>query len=249
MLVSQHNPALQDISESLSNSLDRGGSGGMRAALNMGGNKITNLGPGVNPTDAATVAQAGTGSVPAGVVMDFAGAAAPTGYLMCYGQEVDRTAYSLLFAAIGTTYGAGNGTTTFNLPDARGRVTAGKDDMGGTAAGRLTAAVVGAGLGAAGGEESHTLTTAEIPAHTHTGATASAGDHTHLVDEGSFGGGGGGSLTSGDDYTNVVANQSTTSVAGAHTHTLTIDSSGGGGGAHNITQPTIVFNKIIRTGI
>lgn len=95
--------------------------------------------------------------VPAGCVMPFAGATPPDGWLLCYGQAVSRTSYSDLFAAIGTTYGAGDGSTTFNLPDLRGRVAAGKDDMGGSAAGRLTSAVSGATLGASGGEQSHTL--------------------------------------------------------------------------------------------
>jgi microcystin-dependent protein len=94
--------------------------------------------------------------VPAGCVMPFAGATPPDGWLLCYGQAVSRTSYSDLFAAIGTTYGAGDGSTTFNLPDLRGRVAAGKDDMGGSAANRITNAVsgiIGTTLGAAGGDE------------------------------------------------------------------------------------------------
>lgn len=56
-----------------------------------------------------------------GMVIPFAGAAAPSGWLLCDGAAVSRTTYARLFTVIGTTYGAGNGTTTFNLPDARGR--------------------------------------------------------------------------------------------------------------------------------
>ena len=84
---------------------------------------------------------------------------------------VSRATYSDLFAAIGTTYGAGDGSTTFNLPDLRGRVAAGRDDMGGSAANRITnggSGIVGTTLGAAGGAETHTLTTAQIPSHSHT---------------------------------------------------------------------------------
>lgn len=77
------------------------------------------------------------GGVPTGVVQPFAGSTSPTGWLLCAGQAVSRSTYADLFGAIGTTYGAGDGTTTFNLPDLRGRVVAGKDDMGGTAANRL----------------------------------------------------------------------------------------------------------------
>ncbi|MDT9105773.1 phage tail protein, partial [Escherichia coli] len=75
-----------------------------------------------------------------GTVLDFAGTTAPNGWLMCYGQAVSRTTYPNLFAAVGTTFGAGDGATTFNLPDARGRAVIGKDDMGGAAANRVTTA-------------------------------------------------------------------------------------------------------------
>ena len=67
-----------------------------------------------------------------GEVVPFAGSTAPAGALFCYGQTVSRTTYAGLFAVIGTTYGVGDGSTTFNLPDLRGRVAAGKSDMGGS---------------------------------------------------------------------------------------------------------------------
>lgn len=83
-----------------------------------------------------------------GEVVPFAGPTAPAGALFCYGQAVSRTSYAGLFAVISTTYGAGDGSTTFNLPDLRGRVAAGKDDMGGSAAGNLSGGgVLGAALG------------------------------------------------------------------------------------------------------
>jgi microcystin-dependent protein len=72
-----------------------------------------------------------------GTVLDFAGAVAPAGWLLCDGSSVSRTTYANLFSVIGTTHGSGDGSTTFSLPDGRGRVIAGKGDMGGTAAGRL----------------------------------------------------------------------------------------------------------------
>lgn len=106
------------------------------------------------------------GMAPTGVVLPFAGASAPTGWLLCYGQAVSRTTYADLFTALGTTYGTGDGSTTFTLPDLRGRVAGGKDNMGGTAASRLTtggAGVDGATLGAAGGAQTHTLTNAQLP--------------------------------------------------------------------------------------
>lgn len=116
-----------------------------------------------------------------GTILDFAGNTAPNGWLLCYGQAISRAAYPNLFAKIGTTFGAGDGATTFNVPDARGRAAIGKDDMGGTAAGRVTAAgggIAAATLGATGGAEAHALTTAQMPAHTHPNTLTDPG-HTH----------------------------------------------------------------------
>jgi len=106
----------------------------------------------------------------AGMVMPYAGSAAPSGWLLAYGQDVSRTTYSGLFSAIGTTYGSGDGSTTFTLPDLRGRTVAGQDNMGGTSADRLTnqtGGLNGDTLGATGGSETHTLTEAQLPAHSH----------------------------------------------------------------------------------
>jgi hypothetical protein len=109
---------------------------------------------------------------PVGAVTAFAGSVAPTSWLLCAGQAVSRTVYAPLFAVIGTTYGSGDGSTTFNLPDLRGRTVAGEDDMGGTAANRLTSGgsgITGTTLGSTGGSETVTLTSAQsgVPAHSH----------------------------------------------------------------------------------
>lgn len=77
-------------------------------------------------------------TIPSGMLAPFAGTTAPSGWFLCYGQAVSRTTYAALFTAIGTVYGIGDGSTTFNLPDLRGRTIAGVDDMGGSAASRLT---------------------------------------------------------------------------------------------------------------
>lgn len=242
--ASQHNPPLEDIATALTGSLPRNGSAGMLANLAMGGKKITGLAPGTDPTDAVAKSQIDN-FFPVGIIVDFAGSSAtvPANWLLCYGQAVSRATYAALFACIGTTYGAGDSTTTFNLPDYRGRVAAGKDDMGGTSANRLTGqtgGVNGDNLAATGGTETHTLTTAQLAAHNHTGSTASAGSHSHTMPTATTTGGV--TAISGQSSTGGTL---TTSTDGAHTHTVTINDSGGGT-AHNNVQPTIILNKIIR---
>lgn len=97
----------------------------------------------------------GNGYKEIGEVYDYAGTTAPNGSLFCDGASLLRTSYTALFAVIGTTYGAADGTH-FNIPDIRGRVVAGQDDMGGVSANRLTSPLNGDTLGATGGTESHT---------------------------------------------------------------------------------------------
>jgi microcystin-dependent protein len=105
-------------------------------------------------------------ATPIGALQVFAGAAAPYGWLLCQGQAVSRALYARLYAVIGTTYGAGDGSTTFAVPDLRGRTIFGVD----AGAGRLTGAATGgfnATLGATGGEQSHQITANEVGSHAH----------------------------------------------------------------------------------
>jgi microcystin-dependent protein len=172
----------------------------------------------------AAIPPPASGGTPVGSVIDYAGAAAPTGWLLCYGQAVSRATYSDLFTAISTVYGSGDGSTTFNLPDLRGRVTAGQDDMGGTSANRLTnqsGGIEGDTLGATGGAETHTLTTAQLAVHSH--------NYTYTAG----GAAGGGGLESGTFSTPVS----------------TPTTNAGSGEAHNNVQPTLILNKIIYTGV
>jgi len=97
-------------------------------------------------------------AIPAGVIEMFGGSTAPTGYLLCDGSAVSRTTYSKLFTAIGTTYGSGDGSTTFNVPNLKGKVAVGKD----------SADTSFDALGETGGEKTHTLTVTEMPSHRHT---------------------------------------------------------------------------------
>ncbi len=106
--------------------------------------------------------------------MPFFGSTAPnTSFALPFGQAISRTTYATLFTLLSTTYGIGDGSTTFNIPDLRGRFLAGKDDMGGSAASRLTTAggaVDGATLGATGGVQNITLAANQIPTLTSTNA-------------------------------------------------------------------------------
>jgi microcystin-dependent protein len=97
-----------------------------------------------------------TSGFQAGFISAYAGSTAPAGWLLCYGQAISRTTYAALFSAIGTAFGAGDGSTTFGLPDLRGRLPVGRDDMGTVAANRVTNAgsgIAGTTLGASGGDQ------------------------------------------------------------------------------------------------
>lgn len=106
--------------------------------------------------------------IPAGCVMWKASTNVPTGWLECNGAAVSRTTYATLFTDLGTTYGSGDGSTTFNLPNQERRVIVGK---GGTGTATLANTI-----GSTGGAETHTLDTTQIPAHTHTYSLVSAGN-------------------------------------------------------------------------
>lgn len=212
--------------------------------------------------------------VPVGSGMEFWGDTAPAGWLFCYGQAVSRTTYAKLFAVLDVAHGAGNGTTTFNLPDKRGRASAGKDDMGGTSANRLTGLAGGVNgdiLGAVGGAEAHVLTIAQLPSHNHGGTSGGqSANHTHLV-SGSTAAGGShnhsiSARTGGDGAGAVGANTNGgatfyTNEGGSHAHSMSFQSgtvsvghthsipAQGSGTAHNTLPPTIICNYIIYAGV
>jgi len=136
----------------------------------------------------------------------------PDGWLLCRGQAVSRTTYSALYTLLGDTYGAGDGSTTFNLPDLQGNVPVGYDS---------TQSEFDA-LGETGGAKTHTLTEAEMPAHTHDAATGN-----FLVNDPNV-----------SDFSDSGTANGTVASATAST---------GGGGAHNNLQPYIALNFIIKT--
>lgn len=183
-------------------------------------------------------------AVPPGTPQPFAGATIPPGFLLCFGQAISRTTYSRLFSAISTVWGVGDGSTTFNLPDFRGIVLAGADNMGGVAAGRLS----GYSLGIAGGTQSVTLTSAQIPAHTHnfSGSTGNdTPDHTHLALQSAATTVGPGSATG---FAAAPTSQATGGASTRHTHPFsgTTDNGTGGSGSHPNVQPTAAVNIMIR---
>jgi microcystin-dependent protein len=168
--------------------------------------------------------------VPAGTVLPYAGSNAPTGFLFCQGQAVSRTTYADLFAAIGTTFGAGDGSTTFNLPNLEGRVPAGKE----ATATRLTSGVSGVDggtLGATGGDQ-------RMHQHTH-GVT----DPGHAHNDNSLNVSGIGSVIT--NYTGGGNTLWRTLTTGGATTGISIQNAGSGN-AQNV-QPTIVLNYVIAT--
>lgn len=104
-------------------------------------------------------------SFPVGVILPYAATTTPAGWLQCNGNEVSRTTYSQLFAVIGTKYGLGNGTTTFNLPNLKRKFLVGYDPADSSLR-----------VADTGGEETHVLTVQELPAHTHAFTPELSGD-------------------------------------------------------------------------
>lgn len=194
-------------------------------------------------------------TIPIGASVDFWGTSAPnSSFVLPYGQAISRTTYATLFSMFSTTYGTGDGSTTFNIPDLRGRVVAGKGDMGGSAASRLTVTYFGSDgnvLGSVGGSESDALTVAQIPTLTSSGTVTLNVSPTGFVPV-STGASGNISLNSvqaGPDtghvrYSGGLAG-SFNSLSGSNSMTTT-GTGGATGGAHNNVQPTILANKLLR---
>lgn len=115
----------------------------------------------------AAVAETVVNGVPAGSIIPYGASSAPPGWMFCDGSAISRTSYSNLFSAFGTSYGVGDGSTTFNIPDLRGRVVVAQDP----------AQTEFDSLGRTGGKKTHTLTVAEMPAHNHTGTFNTSQPH------------------------------------------------------------------------
>jgi microcystin-dependent protein len=188
--------------------------------------------------------------IPIGGLMLYLGATAPnSAFVLPFGQAISRTTYATLFALVGTTFGPGDGSTTFNVLDLRGRGIFGQDNMGGSAAGRITLAggnFDGTVLGGTGGAQNHTLTTAEMPVHNH---TASDSGHSHAIRQQNTGDVGqalqiggtqpnaslGAAGSSGSNNGNTQPSNASITVANA-----------GSGGSHTIMPPAMMLPYILR---
>jgi microcystin-dependent protein len=204
---------------------------------------------------------------PVATVLDYAAppsAATPTGFLVCGGQAVSRATFAALFAVIGINYGGGDGVTTFNVPDLRGRVVAGNDDMGGgVPAGRLSSVTLspnGVINGATGGTETETLILNQIPP----GITSSgsntisvSGSNTINVtgalsnaDVGitpSSSGGGSFGFNAVAALGTAFAASGVNTISASGANSISVTSNNTSGLAHPNVQPTMIMSKIIKT--
>jgi len=191
-------------------------------------------------TFAGTIAAA-IGTIPIGSVVDFAGSSAPSGWLLCQGQQVSTTTYAALFTVLSTTYGSGAGT--FGIPDYRGRVGFGKDSGG---SGRITVAggnFDGTVLGNSGGGQNQTLTLSQLP----TGITSTNPSQPITVNSTS------GQVWQGVNNTTGTGGTNNVAVIGGLTSTgnnsISVTSNNTSGSAHTILSPAIITNKIIFAGV
>lgn len=190
--------------------------------------------------------------VPLGGIIDYMGASAPnSSFALPQGQAISRTTYATLFSLISTTFGSGDGSTTFNIPDLVGRVTAMRD----VGSARLSSSYFGgnpATLGAVGGLESHTLAAAQIPSITSTASpsltvsvnsanwVASSSTDSTAINPPSGGGGSGITASLSGGLVSKIAS------SGSATGTVSSTSNNTSGSAHNNVQPTMILNKIVR---
>ena len=203
-----------------------------------------------NNTDGAWYVQGGFGNpynVPLGVGMDYWLPVAPnSAFVFPVGQAISRTVYATLFAGMGTANGAGDGANTFNLPDKRGRVSAGLDPGNGT--GRLNnnsgfGGINGAVLGGFGGEQSHQLTVGELPPITPSGSISSVSNSS--VSGGIYGGTTQTTLQVNGGAQLSVFNSGAIAVSTSTVSTF-FGNQIGSNGFHNNVQPTIMCNYIMR---
>jgi microcystin-dependent protein len=185
-------------------------------------------------------------SIPLGATLDYWLPTSPnSAFVFPFGQPISRSTYATLFAAMGTTYGPGDGSTTFNLPDLRGRVVASPDNMGGgTDPNRLTGsptlALVRNSIGGTGGAAGVALSTSNLPPYTPSGSISNGAITTTVSGSGAAGGGTGLAGGPGNQFSTLSASSSQA------TSTFSGSPQGGTSALHENAQSTILGNRIMR---
>jgi len=266
------NSDFDDVADALTNSVAKDGQTNMTGALKMaaaGATFVTDTDTGISLTDAnemtlkaggvdtlvvdetgvditGSVKSGGVpiGFVPIGGMIEWPTNSAPAKFLLCDGSAKSRTTYAALFDVIGTTFGVGDGSTTFNVPDRTGRTGVGRDASGSVLSGAST---IGTQLGA----QTVTLTAAQLPAATVNGSVAITDPgHTHTTNaplglsnpnQGNFGSTG--FWLAGNTSSATIA-PATTGITAAFTGSVA-----GSGDAHSNVQPSLVLNYIIYAGV
>jgi len=282
VLASQHNPPLEDLAESMSQRVMASGAKPMTGALKAFDGTVA--APGITMASATSsgwyktadgwgfsiggtmVAEITSGGIRTGAryvgeVFDWTGSSAPSLCVLPYGQTLSRALYPRLWAfaqieiaAGNTLYNNGNGSTTFGVPDMRGRLRVTKDNMGGSAASRVTSTYFGTSaeaLGAVGGAENHTLTAGQIPSITSANASQAISVSSggvilifttsgSLIDQAIIGG-------SGTRVGNTTS-QASTNVVSTGTNSISVTSNNTGGNPHNNTPAAIITNCALFAG-
>ena len=209
------NTTMQDIGDALTGSLPRDGSAPMTGPLTLANSVPTAA---RHATSKAYVDGfiAYASGMPVGAVLAYAGVTVPPGYFECNGQAISRTLYPMLFAAIGVTYGSGDGSTTFNVPDMRDEFIRGKSDS----------RAIGSKQAAAFASHTHA---ASDPGHVH-GASQNAHSHTTAAHNHSVNDPGHAHSISGDWYINTIGGQNVNGNPGAYAAVQTANTNAAGTG-------------------
>ena len=181
-------------------------------------------------------------SVPLGTVLDYTGTSAPnSNFALAYGQAISRTTYATYFSLVSTTFGSGDGVTTFNIPDLRGRVIAGLDNMGGTSASRLSGCTNNTTLGGGCGAQNQTVAQANLP-NVNFNVTVTDPGHSHSMAQATTNTG-----TTSPAFVYATGGGTGSGFTATATTGISVAvNSGGSGTALPTVQPTLMISKIVR---
>ena len=171
----------------------------------------------------------GIEGIPTGCIIPWSDTSIPTGFLECNAQAVSRTTYATLFAIVATTYGAGNGSTTFNVPDLKDNVPLGRSNSAALAS-TGGANTVGSTGNVGGSTANATLSTAQLASHTHSANTG--GIHNNV------------STPSGSGYSRYTGTSGSTGSGTGHDHNMSATFTGD---ATSVVQPYLTILYVIKT--